>query len=234
MNYIKIKEEKNWLHVALNRPKKKNALDLNFIQELKAIFQQTPPSLKGVFLTGEGSAFCAGADLHWIRKAPAQELQQLFDLLSTIQKFPRPVIAHVHGFVYGGGIGLIGACDFVSAEKLTQFCFSEARLGLVPAVISFFVSPQFRNWMLSSKPFNVDVALKNHLIHFEGSQKECAEWKKDLVFYLEQVPSEAYQDNKSFLSLSSQEAHEKFLNYFQKRLHDPITQEKIDSLLKKR
>ena len=234
MDYLKIKEEKDWLHITLNRPKKKNALNLDLIQELQKIFQQTPPSLKGIFLKGEGSAFCAGADLNWIRNAPSQEVKQLFNLLTTIKNFPRPVIAHVHGVVYGGGIGLIGACDFVSAESLTQFCFSEARLGLIPASISFFVSDHFKPWMLSAKPFNVDIALKHHLIHFEGSKKECDEWKKDLLFYLEQVPIQSYQDNKTFLSLPPEKAHEEFLNYFNKRQQDPITQEKIDSLLKKR
>ena len=238
MSYLKLKKEESWIHIALNRPEKKNALNLGIIQELQEVFKNLSSHSGGVILSGEGDVFCAGADLNWIQNAPALELEQMFDLLNKIRNLPLPVIAHAHALVYGGGIGLLSVCDFVSAESSSRFCFSEARLGLIPAMISFFVSPNFRPWMLNSMPFGVDIAFKNHLIHYEGSQKECLEWRKNLIFHLDQIPLAAYQDNKSFLqkvgTLSLDEVKKEALSCLEKRQQDPMTQEKITHLLNKK
>ncbi len=238
MSYLKLKEKTGWLHVTLSRPEKKNALNLELIQELHKVFKQPPSHLHGVILLGEGDVFCAGADLNWIRHAPPQELEELFYLLHSVQNFHLPVIAHVHGAAYGGGIGLLSVCDFVSAESSSQFCFSEASLGLMPAMISFFVPPEFRPWMLSAMPFGVDVAFKYQLIHYEGFEKECMEWRRNLIFHLDQIPPSAYRDNKFFLQrlpqLSLDEARKEGLVSLEKRQKDSTTQEKIAHLLDKK
>ena len=238
MSYLKLKEEANWLHVTLNRPEKKNALSLEFIEELHSVFKNPASHLKGIFLFGGGDVFCAGADLNWIRKAPSQELKKMLDLFNGIQNCPLPVVAHAHGLAYGGGIGLLSVCDFVSADHLTHFCFSEARLGLIPALISFFVSPNLRPWMLSSIPFDVEVALKYDLIQYAGSQKECLEWRKNLISHLDSIPASAYQDNKSFLrktkTLPLENSFREGLVFLEKRQKDPETQERIARLLDKK
>ena len=201
MQNILINEGENFLSVSLNRPEKKNALDLKMIQSLTQFFL-SPPS-KAVLLKGEGSCFCAGADLSWISSAPARELECLFELFETVQSTAVPVLAHVHGFVYGGGIGLLSTCDFVSAESSTKFCFSELKLGLMPALIAPFIlqkSPQMKEYMLNGKLFSAEEALKAHLIHFAGSIGECQTWDANQLDCLQKLHKGAFRETKIFLN----------------------------------
>lgn len=134
--------------VTLNRPDKRNAFDELMISGLSDTFE----TLKGadhvrvVFLRGQGDAFCAGADLDWMRRA-AEFTEQgnetdalaLSRMLRHLQELPQLTVAVVHGAAMGGGAGLVAACDVAVAVKSTKFRFSEVRLGLTPATISPYV-----------------------------------------------------------------------------------------------
>lgn len=164
--------------VTLNRPEVKNAFNPKMIQELSDFFQSVDhQKVSLVILKGEGSAFCAGADLNWMKsmvnftyEENIEDSNRLWNMFFSIQNCKVPVVAVAQGAVYGGGLGLLACCDFVCAEENTQFCFSEVKLGLVPAVISDFICKKIpdvfvRPYMLSASVFSVSEAKKIGLIH---------------------------------------------------------------------
>ena len=135
-----------WL--ALARPEVHNAFDAGLIGALNTMLDAlaTDASVRALVLTGQGSTFSAGADLHWMRgMAKASEAENLADslelarLMRTLNFFPKPTIARVNGSAYGGGVGLVACCDIAIAVEGAKFSLSEAKLGLVPAVISPYV-----------------------------------------------------------------------------------------------
>lgn len=138
-------------HVAtvfLNRPDVRNAFNETAIAELRRAFDTLArdDGLRAVVLGGHGKAFCAGADLSWMRamadyswEQNRADAQALADMLWAIYSCPVPVIGRVHGDCYAGGVGLAAACDVLVASDAAGFCLSEARLGLLPATIAPYV-----------------------------------------------------------------------------------------------
>ena len=138
-------------HVAevwLNRPEVRNAFNDGVIAELTEAFRTlgAEPDLRAIVLAGHGKAFCAGADLSWMRamadyswaqnKADAAGLAQM---LWTIWSCPLPVVGRIQGDCYAGGVGLAAVCDVLVAAEGAHFCLSEAKLGLLPATIGPYV-----------------------------------------------------------------------------------------------
>ena len=134
--------------VWLDRPEVRNALNGVLIRELAAAFSAfaADADVRAIVLGGSGKAFCAGADLAFMREAADYTWAQnqadaaaLAEMLWTIYSCPVPVIARIHGDCYAGGLGIASVCDIrVVAEGVT-FSLSEARLGLLPATISPYV-----------------------------------------------------------------------------------------------
>lgn len=132
--------------ITLNRPEARNALSAALINELNAHLAAAlnDPAVRCVVLTGNGPAFCAGADL---KSPPGQVIDghagvTLAEVLTRIQDAPKPVIAAVNGAAFAGGLGLIAASDIVVAVEDASFSFSEVRIGVIPAVISVFCLPK--------------------------------------------------------------------------------------------
>jgi methylglutaconyl-CoA hydratase len=134
--------------VWLNRPDVRNAFNDGVIAELTAAFAgfAQDPELRAVVLAGHGKAFCAGADLSWMRAMAGYSWEQnhadaqaLAQMLWQIYSCPVPVVGRVHGDCYAGGVGLAAVCDVLVAADNMQFCLSEARLGLLPATIGPYV-----------------------------------------------------------------------------------------------
>ena len=167
--------------VTLARPEVRNAFNAELIAELRATFDHlaTEPAgeLRGIVLAGEGSSFCAGADVEWMRAAlglsvednerDAAAMQAMF---SAIDHCPAPVIARVHGAALGGGMGLCAASDIVVATADATFGFTETRLGIIPAVISTFVMPKVgpshaRALFATGQRFDADRAQRIGLVH---------------------------------------------------------------------
>ena len=134
--------------VYLNRPEVRNAFNDGVIAELSATFARlgADATLRAVVLGGHGKAFCAGADLNWMRAMAGYSWEQnradamaLADMLWVLYSCPLPVVGRVHGDCYAGGLGLAAVCDVLVAAEGVQFCLSEARLGLLPATIGPYV-----------------------------------------------------------------------------------------------
>jgi methylglutaconyl-CoA hydratase len=136
--------------VTLARPDVHNAFDASLIAELRTAFatfaREDPTTLRAVILAGDGPSFCAGADVGWMRAAMSldvegneQDAMAMADMFEAIDICPVPVVARVHGAALGGGMGLCAVADLVIAESGTRFGFTEARLGILPAVIAPFV-----------------------------------------------------------------------------------------------
>lgn len=136
--------------VTLARPDVRNALNGALIAELRTTFagfeRERPTALRAVVLAGDGPAFCAGADVSWMRAAMALDVEgnehdamAAAEMFETIDTCPVPVIARVHGAALGGGMGLCAVADLVIAEAGAKFGFTETRLGILPAMISPFV-----------------------------------------------------------------------------------------------
>jgi len=134
--------------VTLNRPDVRNAFNEAMIAEVTSVFRalNARDDVRAVVLAANGKAFCAGADLNWMKKMAGYsddenraDAMRLADMLASIYRCNKPVIARVNGDAYAGGMGLISACDIVVAVDSAKFCLSEARLGLIPATIAPYV-----------------------------------------------------------------------------------------------
>lgn len=178
MKFLKIKEIDHTVDVRLNRPEVRNAFSPEMIEELTTTFRSlaSRKEVRLILLSGEGPVFCAGADLAWMKESinfdrakNETDAKNLFAMFEAIYNCPQPVVGMVQGAAYGGALGLIACCDLVIAEEKTKFCFSEVKLGLVPAVISGFVlrkvSPaKVMPWMMSGGPFAAKRALSMGLV----------------------------------------------------------------------
>jgi enoyl-CoA hydratase len=129
--------------VTLDSPHNRNALSAQLVAELTAHLAtvRDDPSVRAMLLTHTGRTFCAGADLTEADRM-AEGTERLLALLRDLVELPKPVICRVDGHVRAGGIGLVGACDIVAAGPSATFAFTEARLGLAPAVICLTTLPR--------------------------------------------------------------------------------------------
>jgi methylglutaconyl-CoA hydratase len=142
---LKINHHQQVCTITLARPEVRNAFNDEVIAELKQAFLEAGQNdeVRVVVLAAEGSAFCAGADLNWMRRMADYTREQnladageLAHMLQVIYECPKPTIARVQGDVYAGGLGLIAACDMAVSVEGAQFCVSEVKIGLIPATIS--------------------------------------------------------------------------------------------------
>jgi methylglutaconyl-CoA hydratase len=131
--------------VWLDRPDVRNAFDDALISLLKENLEKldSDASVRAVVLGGRGPAFCAGADLNWMKRMAGYSYEQnladaqaLAEMLAALDRMAKPTIARVHGPAFAGGTGLVAACDIAVGTPEAKFCFSEAKLGLSPATIS--------------------------------------------------------------------------------------------------
>jgi methylglutaconyl-CoA hydratase len=176
---LQIVEADRVARIALNRPDIHNAFDDVMIAELTAALERldADPAIRAVVLTGNGASFSAGANLNWMRgMAAATEEQNRADserlalLMRTLNFLSKPTIARVNGAAYGGGVGLVACCDIAIAVDTAKFGLTEVRLGLVPAVISPYVSAaiggrQARRLFVSGELFDAAEAARIGLVH---------------------------------------------------------------------
>ena len=171
--------------LTLNRPEVRNAFDDALIGELQQALEKVRAAYEGspekapraLVLTGEGQAFCAGADMNWMRRSIAYtrdeneaDARRMAQVLRSLDELPIPTIARVNGACLGGGMGLLACCDIGVASDRAQFGFTEARLGIAPAVISAFVLPKIgasaaRRYFLTAELFGAEEAKGMGLVH---------------------------------------------------------------------
>ncbi len=134
--------------VTLNRPEVRNAFDDALIADLTRTFREieADDSVRAMVLAGAGKAFCAGADLNWMKRMAGygyednlKDANALAEMLKTLDRMSKPTVARVHGPAYAGGVGLVTACDIAIGSQQAEFCLTEVKLGLSPATISPYV-----------------------------------------------------------------------------------------------
>ncbi|WP_019576413.1 enoyl-CoA hydratase/isomerase family protein [Curvibacter lanceolatus] len=165
--------------VTLNRPEVRNAFNETVIAELTQAFRDLGqhPEVRAIVLAGLGPAFCAGADLHWMRSMADYSREQnladagqLAEMLRVVYACPKPTVARVQGDVYAGGTGLVAACDVAISVDTAHYCLSEVKLGLIPATISPYViramgARAAHRYFLTAERFNAAEALRIGFIH---------------------------------------------------------------------
>ena len=165
--------------VTLNRPELRNAFNEQAIAELALAFDELGRNelVCAVVLAANGPAFCAGADLNWMKKMAGYshdenhaDALRLADMLRTIYLCPKPTIAKVQGDCYAGGMGLVAACDIVVAAEGVNFCLSEVKLGLIPATISPYVIKAMgeqaaRRYFITAERFDAAAAQRMGFAH---------------------------------------------------------------------
>ena len=181
MTGLRVEREGTIARVTLDRPEVRNAFDAALISELRRTFDglahEGPANLRGVVLAGEGSVFCAGADVEWMRAAVGmsaadneRDATALHAMLASVDACPVPVIARVQGAALGGGMGLCAVSDIVVTTNDATFGFTETKLGIIPAVISAFVLPKIgeshaRALFATGQRFDASRAERIGLVH---------------------------------------------------------------------
>lgn len=177
------------LRVTLNRPAVHNALDGTLVEALTACLRdvRAEDGTRVLLLAGAGPSFCAGADLAWMRTVSSfspeenrRDALRLADLFAALDGCPVPTVAAVQGAALGGGLGLLACCDIVLAAEDARFGFTEARLGLLPAVVAPYVVARIgaghaRALFPSGERFDAARAQRIGLVHHVVAADELAE-----------------------------------------------------------
>ncbi|MDB5874822.1 MAG: Unsaturated acyl-CoA hydratase [Ramlibacter sp.] len=165
--------------VTLNRPEVRNAFNDEVIAEMTALFTALSErvEVRCIVLAASGTAFCAGADLNWMKRMAGYTHEQnladaalLAQMLRVIYRCPKPTIARIQGDVYAGGTGLAAVCDIAVSVDTAHYCLSEVKLGLVPATISPYViramgARAAHRYFLTAERFSAAEALRIGFVH---------------------------------------------------------------------
>lgn len=170
--------DKGRLLIAFSRPTKYNSIDIAFITELLDFLRNISEedAVRVVIMTGMGKAFSCGYDLKWLANVHEEKYQEsygifgrYFDLLETISTLTKPTVAKVNGLCLGAANGILGACDLVFSTEAATFGFNELKLGLVPAVETYFIMKRveerfIRRLFLTGEQFPAKLAMKIGLV----------------------------------------------------------------------
>jgi len=181
--------------VSLARPEARNALNAALIEEISCCFEELAEDerVRVVVLTGEGPAFCAGADIGYMRDTAGfsyeenlEDAKRLAGMYRAVDELPRPVVAKVRAAAIGGGAGLVAAADVAVAEEGARFAFSEVRLGIAPATIAPFVVRKIgfshaRSLFLTGERFDTETAREIGLVHEVAPEEELDARTEDVV-----------------------------------------------------
>ena len=153
--------------LTLNRPEKRNALHPDLVKQVKGKLKEIEKdvNVKVLIITGEGKAFCAGADLEYLNQLKdysvlqnEEDSRKLAELFLMIYKFPKPVIAAVNGAAIAGGCGLASVCDLVVADEINaKFGYSEVKIGFIPAIVSTFLMKRIGEGLAKQLLITADI-----------------------------------------------------------------------------
>src|SRR5258708_21813999 len=196
--------------VTMARERVRNAFNESMIAELDAAFGElgADPGVRAIVLAGRGPVFCAGADLQWMARMAGfsdeenrRDALQLARMLRTICECPKPTTARAHGDAYGGGLGLVAACDMAFAARGATFCLSETRLGLIPATIGPYVVRAIgrRNalrYFQTAERFDSVEALRIGLLHTVVAAEQLDPYIAGVLDALSQTSLQATREAK--------------------------------------
>ena len=196
--------------IKLNRPDKRNALHPDLIKQMKEKLNEIrdDDNVKVLIITGEGKAFCAGADLSYLNGLRnfssienEKDSEDLAEMFLMIYKVPKPTIAAVNGAAIAGGCGLASVCDFIVAdEEHSKFGYSEVKIGFIPAIVSIFIIKRIgegiaRQLLLTGEIINgkraYEVGFVNYLYNnaLEGAIKVASNILKNSSFSMKETKS---------------------------------------------
>lgn len=202
---VLIEQDKQVCYLTLNRPEKHNAFDDHMIEALHhhLLCASDNPDIQLIVLKAGGRHFSAGADLQWMQRMVnmsesenMRDAQKLAALLHTLYHLEKPTLSLVQGSAYGGGVGLIAATDIALCTESARFCFSEVKLGLIPAVISPFVieaigSRAANALFITAEVFDAPKALSLQLVHRVISETQFETESAKFIAHLAALPEEA-------------------------------------------
>lgn len=208
---LQLGESMAWIN--LDRGEVRNALNETMIHELTEVFEwlEYRDDIRVIVIKGNGGAFCAGADLNYMRQTAEnnfthnlEDANKLSRLFRSIYYCSKPVIANVHGAVIGGGNGITAAADIVIAEENTRFAFSEVRLGLTPATISPFVLARCgeavgRELMLTGRSFTAQEAYNYRLVNEVCSENDMVKAEQRYITHFLQASPYAIAECKQLI-----------------------------------
>lgn len=197
----------------MSRPELRNAFNETMIAELTHAFQaaDADKDIRAVVLAGQGPAFCAGADLGWMKKMSGYGLKEnhadamrLTAMLNTIYMMKKPTVARVHGPAFAGGMGLVAACDIAIAAQEAEFCLSEVKLGLIAATIGPYVVAAMgerhaRRYFLTAERFSAAEAFRIGLVHDIVRMEELDASVNTLLGHLLTASSAAIASSKELI-----------------------------------
>lgn len=196
--------------LTLNRVSKSNAFDNHLLAQMQTCLDKAiaDPQVRVIILKANGKHFSAGADLGWMQEmAGFSEAENLKDalvlgkLMHTLNQSPKPTLAMVHGSAFGGGAGLAAACDICIASSSARFCFSEVKLGLIPAVISPYVVKAIgersaKALFMSAEIFAAPKALALNLVQHCVPEENLEEFTRNYATQISNNAPEAVQAAK--------------------------------------
>jgi methylglutaconyl-CoA hydratase len=250
---LQVEKRDGVARVTLNRPEVRNAFDDSLISALRKAFDDVggDPSVRAVVLAGNGPAFCAGADLNWMKRMAGYgyeqnlaDAQALADMLAALDRMPKPTVARVHGPAFAGGTGLVAACDIAVGTPEAKFCFSEAKLGLSPATISPHViraigERNARRYFLTAEVFDAGEAERIGMLSMLVEKDVLDKTIEDLLGHLLAGGPEAMKKIKDLIrAVSSRPLDDALVAETAKRIAEirvsPEGKEGIASFLEKR
>jgi methylglutaconyl-CoA hydratase len=253
MKHLDLRFDAGVSTVTLNRPEVRNAFNEEVIAELTAVFLELGrrPEVRCVVLAASGTAFCAGADLNWMKRMASYSRDENLDdasalarMLEVIYQCPKPTIAKVQGDVYAGGLGLVTACDIAIASDTAHYCVSEVRIGLIPATISPYLiraigARAAHRWFLTAERFGAAQATACGLVHEAVPAGDLDARVAALAHTLVQAGPEAIKACKTLLhDVAGQEMSDSLLQDTAERIADirvtPEGREGIGAFLDKR
>jgi methylglutaconyl-CoA hydratase len=239
--------------VMLDRPEIRNAFDDALIAALTNALREldADDGVRAVVLGGHGPAFCAGADLNWMKRMAGYGYEQnladaraLAAMLKTLDRMKKPTVARVHGPAFAGGVGLVAACDIAVGTPEARFCLSESKLGLSPATISPYVLRAMgeraaRRYFLTAEVFDASEAHRIGLLTaVSASEKLDAEIDGMLGHLLQGGPQALSKIKDLIRSVSSVPVSDALIDDTAKRIAEirvsPEGPEGIASFLEKR
>lgn len=249
---IEIHKEKDIATVYLNRPEVHNAMNEQLMKELTSCFKDLSrdDNIRIIILTGRGKSFCAGADLNWMKSMAKYSKEEnirdsrlLSDLYESIYHCQKPVIGHVNGHAFGGGLGLFAVCDIVIAVPDCIFAFSEVKLGIIPAMISTYIvrrigPSNMRRLFITGERFDSVYAKEIGLIDYIVPEGEVEEKIKKYIELLRLSGPNAIVEVKKLVDAYEKMDIEKYKEHTIKKISELRVseegQEGINAFLEKR
>ncbi len=195
-------------YITLNRPERRNALSYALVSQLKEAFAawQGDPTIRVVVLRAKGPVFCSGADIEYLQKLQDYTLQEnladslhLMELYLTMYRYSKPIIAQVEGPALAGGAGLVTVCDLVVATPQATIGYPEARIGFLPAMVTYFLLRRVgegwaRQLLITAEPIGAEEAYRMGIFNYLVSAEEVATFTKNLALRIAEQTSPISQE----------------------------------------